>query len=150
MLKLQGIYTVPQWCLCYLANGDWDNMTEREKEAIDRWYKEEFPNGCIFDFGDGVFNAPRFKLYQDIYGLCAHCDCQDIAAYTETNEEKFECVSIVAIEDNLCNGIRVTVQENLPFTDWDTAELWAEWRYGYAKYELKHAEQFDFIHEKCD
>lgn len=162
MLKLQGIYTVPQWCLCYLANGDWDNMTEEEKKMVDDWYEETFPNGCTFDFGDGVFNQPYFTNCPD-FGHCNEqalaergesiyllCECQDIAAYVQTDDEKREHVSVVAIEMTHCDGIKVTVQENIPFIDMYEAEMWAEWRYGYAQYELKPAGQFDFIHEKND
>lgn len=143
MLKLQAIYTVPQWCLCYLANGDWDNMTEEEKAEVDEWYDREFPNGCTFDFGDGVHNEPYFSSVNDINNL--GCDVQDIAAYVETDEVKREHVSVVAIESTSHDGIKVTVQENIPFIDIYEAESWAEWRYGnYDYYTIAPAHQFHF------
>lgn len=76
MLKLQGIYTVPLWCLCYLANGDWDHMTEEEKKLVDDWYDREFPNGAIFDFT----NESYFYYRNDITGNTG-CDVVQVIAY---------------------------------------------------------------------
>lgn len=51
MLTYKDTYRIPEWAVCYFANGDSDCLTDEQIEIADKWYKEHFPNGCVFDFG---------------------------------------------------------------------------------------------------
>lgn len=60
MLVYHDTYKIPEWAICYFANGDKDNLTDEEIEIADKWYEEHFPNGCAFDFGSED-NEPYFS-----------------------------------------------------------------------------------------
>ena len=62
MLVYKNTYAMPEWAVCYFANGDSDCLTDEEIEIADKWYKEHFPNGCMFDFG-GDDNEAYFSRF---------------------------------------------------------------------------------------
>ena len=48
-LKDLGTYDIPEWALNYLENGDATNLTDEEVSIIDKFTKEQFPNGFIMN-----------------------------------------------------------------------------------------------------
>ena len=48
-LKDLGTYDIPEWALNYLENGDATNLTDEEITIIDKFTKEQFPNGYIMN-----------------------------------------------------------------------------------------------------
>ena len=48
-LKDLGTYDIPEWALNYLENGDATNLTDEEVTIIDKFNKEQFPNGYIMN-----------------------------------------------------------------------------------------------------
>ena len=48
-LKELGKFDIPEWSLNYLANGDATNLTDEEVAMVDKFTKENFPNGFIMD-----------------------------------------------------------------------------------------------------
>ena len=48
-LKDLGTYEIPEWALNYLENGDATNLTDEEVTIIDKFTKEQFPNGYIMN-----------------------------------------------------------------------------------------------------
>ena len=94
MLKYKNTYKVPEWAICYLANGDKDNLSDEDISIIEKWYDENFPKGCTFDFGDDS-NEPYFTNYpafghRNEYALTGRgeppflaCDVLDVKAYVD-------------------------------------------------------------------
>lgn len=157
MLKLHSIYVIPDMYISYLANGDTDNLSDEEVSIINEWYKSEFPNGCTFDFGDGIFNEPYFTNYVEFghknddsfsYGHAPYLGTMavNIAAYVEVPDDKREYFSVISMDRTL-DDVNIDIQEKLPFTDLDEADIWAEWRYSTNNYTIRPAEQFKCNHE---
>ena len=48
-LKDLGTYSVPEWALPYMENGDRDNLTDKEVAMVDSFVKENFPNGYLME-----------------------------------------------------------------------------------------------------
>lgn len=94
MLKYYNTYKIPEWAICYLANGDRDNLSDEDVKIIDDWYSGNFPKGCTFDFG-GDDNEPYFTHVPDFghrneYALvrCGEppflaCNVLDVDAYVD-------------------------------------------------------------------
>ena len=57
-------FSVPTWALPYIVNGDADSITDKEKEIVDKFLDEHFPDGFIPDVKFGTEkefnNSPAF------------------------------------------------------------------------------------------
>lgn len=46
-LKDLGTYQIPQWALNYMVNGESDGLNDEEITSVDKFVKENFPNGYL-------------------------------------------------------------------------------------------------------
>lgn len=57
-------HNIPEWSLCYIANGDRDNLTDEEVAIVDEWLEKTFPKGfvlrCDFDDYNELDISPAF------------------------------------------------------------------------------------------
>ena len=57
-------FSVPTWALPYIVNGDADSLSDKEKEIVDKFLDEHFPDGFIPDVKFGTEkefnNSPAF------------------------------------------------------------------------------------------
>lgn len=95
MLKYYDTYQIPEWAICYLANGDRDNLSDEDVKIIEDWYGKHFPNGCVFDFFKNDDNEPYFTNcpafgHRNEYALTGRgeppflaCDVLDVDAYVD-------------------------------------------------------------------
>ena len=60
MIKNLGTYDIPEWSLCYIVNGDADNLSDEEKGLVDDFLAKEFPHGYIAEVLEDDFNELDF------------------------------------------------------------------------------------------
>jgi len=49
-----GSYQIPEWSLPYIVNGDASGITDKEKEIVDKFLEEKFPDGFIPELEEGT------------------------------------------------------------------------------------------------
>ena len=54
VIKDLGTFDIPKWSLSYIVNGDAEGMTGEEKEIVDKFLDEHFPDGFIPDVKEGT------------------------------------------------------------------------------------------------
>lgn len=59
-----GSYDIPKWSLPYIFNGDAEGLSDKEKEIVDKFLDEHFPDGFIPEMEEGTEkefnNSPAF------------------------------------------------------------------------------------------
>lgn len=55
-----GKFDIPEWALCYLENGDVDNLEEDEIAVANAWIEEHFPNGYYMEIDWEDYNELDF------------------------------------------------------------------------------------------
>lgn len=83
------IYDIPQWALPYLFNGEDDALTDKEKELVDKFISEKFPNGFIPEFQEGTKKelnlTPAFGIRNE-------------NALTNRGESAYEAVDTISVK----------------------------------------------------
>ena len=88
-LKDLGTYDVPEYALNYLENGDATNLTEEEVEMIDRFTKENFPNGYVMNIDWGNINeANRYPAF----------GARNEQALTDKGESPYLAVKTISVQ----------------------------------------------------
>jgi len=49
-----GTFEIPEWSLPYIINGDAEGLTDKEKEIVDKFLDENFPDGFIPEVKEGT------------------------------------------------------------------------------------------------
>lgn len=71
-------YTVPEFYLPYLINGDSSGLNEQEVTAVNQWYDHEFGNVIgHFSFDNDIESSFHWRHDLSSYGILA-CECVDI------------------------------------------------------------------------
>lgn len=88
-LKDLGTYDVPEYALNYLEKGDATNLTEEEVEMIDRFTKENFPNGYVMNIDWGNINeANRYPAF----------GARNEQALTDKGESPYLAVKTISVQ----------------------------------------------------
>ena len=56
-----GTFEIPEWSLPYIINGDAEGLTDKEKEIVDKFLDENFPDGFIPEVKEGT--EKEFNTY---------------------------------------------------------------------------------------
>lgn len=55
-LKDLGTYDIPEWALCYIENGDADNLTDEEIKCVNDFLEQQFPDGFVMSIDWDNYN----------------------------------------------------------------------------------------------
>ena len=66
------LFNIPTFALCYLINGDSDNLTQDEITALDTWQQE---NKVVSV--NPTDTEPHFSCFNDISDAFLACDVQE-------------------------------------------------------------------------
>lgn len=56
-----GTFEIPEWSLPYIINGDAEGLTDKEKDIVDKFLDENFPDGFIPEVKEGT--EKEFNTY---------------------------------------------------------------------------------------
>ena len=83
-LKPYDTVKIPTWAVCYIFNGDADNLTFEEQDMIDN-FLDQYP-GATYDIREENMDTPYFTT-RPAFGLA--CDVYDMDIYLPGTSAKF-------------------------------------------------------------
>jgi len=84
-----GSYQIPEWSLPYIVNGDASGITDKEKEIVDKFLEEKFPDGFIPELEEGT------KKEMDLYPAFGE---RNENALTSRGESPYLAVDTVSVK----------------------------------------------------
>ena len=150
MVRLIGTYDIPEWAICYLVNGDSDELSDEEIKAADEFVDNLMAkynsNRIIFDtevmdeekygnyYRDEINPNPDFgrKFGADTtWSLPVWVDAEDVLLHD---------YSLVVMGHKFNQKFEVNIFERKPFIDDDDVELWIDTYF-------KHLYDLDYHYE---
>lgn len=87
--KTFGSYQIPEWSLPYIINGDASGITDKEKDIVDKFLEEKFPDGYIPELEEGT------KKELDLYPAFGE---RNGNALTDRGESPYLAVDTVSVK----------------------------------------------------
>jgi len=73
--KYDGL-NIPEWSLCYLVNGDYSGLEEKEKNQVDNFVSQFYAEAEEHDGGDVIFSTNEDEgsfVRKPEFGLGCNC-----------------------------------------------------------------------------